>query len=194
MARWEFALALDRSRGRPLSQQIARALAGEIERGRLRPGQRLPGSRTLARTLRVHRQTVVSALEELVAEGWLVSRRRSGTFVAEGLPDVRPRGLAPAADRRPRPRRLAIAVPPAPDPELPTAVPPRAILMSGARPDLRLVPADLIGRAYRRVVRSYGPALLSYAHPAGLLRLRRGLSGMLSATRGLTVDPDTIML
>jgi GntR family transcriptional regulator / MocR family aminotransferase len=195
MARWEFALALDRSRDRPLSQQIARALAAEIERGRLRPGQRLPGSRTLARTLRVHRQTVVSALEELTAEGWLASRRASGTFVAEGLPDSRVRPLAHApTPRRVVPRCLAIPVSPAPDPELPTAVPPRAVLMSGGRPDLRLVPADSIGRAYRRVLRSYGPALLSYADPAGLLRLRRGLSAMLSATRGLAVLPDAIML
>jgi GntR family transcriptional regulator/MocR family aminotransferase len=194
VARWEFALALDRSRGRPLPQQIAEALAAEIERGRLRPGQRLPGSRTLARTLHVHRQTVVSALEELTAEGWLVSRRASGTFVAEGLPDARPRALAYAGRRRAMPRRLAIELKPAPDPELPTAVSPRGIFMSGSRPDLRLLPADVIGRAYRRVVRSYGPALLSYADPAGLLRLRRGLAAMLSATRGLAVDADTIML
>jgi GntR family transcriptional regulator/MocR family aminotransferase len=195
MVRWEFALVIDRSDRRPLTQQIARALTAEIERGRLRPGQRLPGSRTLARTLNVHRQTVVSALEELTAEGWLMTRRASGTFVAEGLPD-RPRRRAARAPepRRAMPPRLDIALSPAPDPELPTVVPPRAILMSGTRPDLRLLPADLIGRAYRRVLRSYGPALLSYAHPAGLLRLRRGLSAMLSATRGLAVGPDTIML
>jgi GntR family transcriptional regulator/MocR family aminotransferase len=66
--------------------------------------------------------------------------------------------------------------------------------MSGARPDVRLLPADLIGRAYRRVLRAYGPGLLSYGDPAGLPRLRRGLAAMLSATRGLAVEPDTILL
>ncbi len=195
MASWEFALALDRSESGPLHQQIARAIAGEISRGRLRPHQRLPGSRTLALTLRVHRQTVVSALEELKAEGWLVSRRASGTFVADGLPDPVPRWFSRSKGRRRvMPRRFAMALAKVPEPELPAATPARAILMSGARPDVRLLPADLIGRAYRRVLRAYGPALLSYGDPAGLLRLRRGLSAMLSATRGLAVEPSTILL
>lgn len=79
MARWEFALEIDRRRGIPVARQIASAIVAEIQRGRLRPGGRVAGSRTLARTLRVHRQTVVSAIEELIAEGWLVSRQSSGT-------------------------------------------------------------------------------------------------------------------
>src|SRR4029453_2943051 len=99
MAHWEFALALARSCGRPLSQQLTRALAAEIQRGRLRPGDRLPGSRTLARTLRVHRQTVVAAFDDLAAEGWLVSKRTSGTFVAS-LPELPLKGTPPTARLR----------------------------------------------------------------------------------------------
>jgi GntR family transcriptional regulator/MocR family aminotransferase len=194
LSRWEFALALDRSGGGPLHRQIAGAIAAEIERGRLRPGERLPGSRTLARTLSVHRQTVVAALEELAAEGWLVSRRASGTFVADGIPEG-PRSQLPWSKTRPAvPRRLAMTLATPPAAELPAAVSPRVILMSGSRPDVRLLPADLIGRAYRRALRAYGPGLLSYGDPAGLPRLRRGLSSMLSATRGLAVEPDAILL
>jgi GntR family transcriptional regulator/MocR family aminotransferase len=89
MARWEFAFDVDRSHGVSVVRQIARAVAAEIQRGRLRPGDRLPGSRTLARTLRVRRQTVVAAFDDLVAEGWLVSKRTSGTFVAS-LPETIP--------------------------------------------------------------------------------------------------------
>jgi GntR family transcriptional regulator/MocR family aminotransferase len=195
VARWEFALDIDRSRETSVSQQIARAIAAEVQRGRLRPGQRLPGSRTLARTLRVHRQTVVSAVDELIAEGWLVSRPASGTFVAKGLPDrTSIRFAGSTRTRRVVPSRLAIPLADAPDPELPPAVPPRTILMSGTRPDVRLLPAELIGRAYRRVLHTYGSGLLSYGDPAGLLRLRRGLATMLSATRGLAVDPASILV
>jgi len=195
VARWEFALELDRRQGTSLPQQIARAVAAEIQRGRLRPGQRLPGSRTLARTLRVHRHTAVSALEELVAEGWLVSRRASGTFVADALPEQAPTRFARTlAPRRVVPPRLAVALSAAPRPELPATSPARAVLMSGTRPDVRLLPADLIGRAYRRVLRTHGPALLTYGHPAGLLRLRSGLAAMLSATRALAVDTGAIMV
>ena len=109
MAGWEFVFEIDRTRGTPVSQQIALALAAEIQRGRLRPGHRLPGSRTLARTLQVHRQTVVSAIDELIAEGWLITQPASGTFVAEGLPDPSPRRPARAARvRRSAPPRFPL--------------------------------------------------------------------------------------
>ena len=88
MASWTFALDLDHAPGRSLAQQIAGALSADIQRGRLRPGDRLPGSRTLAGMLKVHRQTVVTAIDDLVAEGWLVCRKASGTFVADGLPEA----------------------------------------------------------------------------------------------------------
>lgn len=86
MARWDFALSVDRASGRPLVRQIVDALSVDIQRGRLRPGQRLAGARTLARTLGVHRQTVSLAIDELVAEGWLITKPASGTYVAERLP------------------------------------------------------------------------------------------------------------
>ena len=86
MASWDFAIELDRRGDTSLSHQIARAISADIERGRLRPGDRLPGSRRLAGTLRVHRQTVTTAVDDLIAEGWLVSRKTSGIFVAEVFP------------------------------------------------------------------------------------------------------------
>jgi len=44
MAAWNLAIELDRTHGTSIAQQIARALAAEVQRGRLRPGKRLPGS------------------------------------------------------------------------------------------------------------------------------------------------------
>ena len=135
LATWEFALELDRRRGTSLSRQIALALSADIQRGRLRPGERLPGSRTLATTLRVHRQTVVAALDDLVAEGWLVSKEASGTFVAGGLPDApfdRRRHAEPS--RRAVSSKFALELPAAPAPELPRTGAARALLMSGAVP------------------------------------------------------------
>ena len=174
-------------------QQIARALTAEIQRGRLRPGDRLPGSRTLARTLRVHRQTVVSAIDELVAEGWLISRRASGVFVAN-VPEQPLKRATHAARICRLASRFALSVSASPAPELPRVVPTGTILMSGTRPDVRLVPADLIGRAYRRVLHRFGSALLSYGDPAGLPRLRDALAAMLSATRGLAVDSSSVLV
>ena len=56
----------------PLATRIARMIIADIRRGRLRPGDRLPGSRTLAARLAVHRNTVLTAYRELSAEGWIV--------------------------------------------------------------------------------------------------------------------------
>src|SRR6266850_2131250 len=101
----------------------------DIDRGRLRPGQRLPGSRTLARALGVHRQTVVSAIDELIAEGWLVSRPAAGVFVADGLADPSAAPLKRRVNAHPRPpARFAVPVALPPAPELPRTIPPRAIL------------------------------------------------------------------
>ena len=45
----------------------------------------------------------------------------------------------------------------------PGDVPPGALFFAPNRPDVRLIPHDLIGRAYRRVIRRGGGVLLSYA-------------------------------
>jgi GntR family transcriptional regulator/MocR family aminotransferase len=66
MARWKVVFPLERQSGVPLFQQIARAIAADIRRGRLKPGDRLPGTRTLARAVGVQRLTVVAAFDDLV--------------------------------------------------------------------------------------------------------------------------------
>jgi hypothetical protein len=68
---WEPVIDVDRDAPLPPFLQIARSLAADIQRGRLRPGDRLPGSRRLAASLQVHRNTVLAALAELTAEGWI---------------------------------------------------------------------------------------------------------------------------
>ena len=195
MASWPFTIELDRGQPTTLSQQIARAIAEGVQRGRLRPGDRLPGSRALAGTLRVHRQTVVTAIDDLVAEGWLVSRRTAGMFVADGVPDAS-LGRFRAVQRTAATahRRFGLDVVAGPDPELPAGSDRRTLLMSGARPDVRLVPGDLIGRAYRRAAGASGRSLFSYNHPAGAPALREQIARMLSATRGLPVGAESVMI
>lgn len=77
-------LNLDR-RGPFLQLQIRQMIYAAIEEGRLSLGVRMPSSRELAALLQVSRNTVVIAYEQLVDQNFLVSRERSGYFVA-GLP------------------------------------------------------------------------------------------------------------
>ncbi|HTR07651.1 MAG TPA: PLP-dependent aminotransferase family protein [Paraburkholderia sp.] len=70
---------------RDLAAQIYRQLRDSIVDGRLAGGTRLPSTRDLAQQLGVSRKTTLDVFERLLAEGYLNSRRGSGTFVAETL-------------------------------------------------------------------------------------------------------------
>jgi len=54
---WELVIDVDRTAALPPFLQIARTLTADIQRGRLRPGDRLPGSRRLAASLLSRRLT-----------------------------------------------------------------------------------------------------------------------------------------
>src|SRR5258705_2186524 len=72
-----------------------------IRDGRLPPAARLPSTRELATDLRVSRNTVMLAYEQLLAEGYVVSRNRATTSVANTLPTA-----AISASSRPPPGHL----------------------------------------------------------------------------------------
>lgn len=89
---WEsLFFGLDRT-GPFLQLQIRQLILTAIEEGRLSLGLRMPSSRELASLLKVSRNTVVIAYEQLVDQNFLVSRERSGYFVA-GLPKQISSGL-----------------------------------------------------------------------------------------------------
>ncbi len=187
---WSPALVIDPAADKPLYAQIVDAVVAEIRAGRLAPGDRLPGSRTLARTLGVHRNTVLSAFNELVAEGWLSARPGAGTEVAAELPSVT---LERASKRRRAraPFKLApcpVAAAAKPDPDR------KVLRFAGGLPDLRLIPDVALARAHRRALRRGGVALLSYGDPAGHPQLREQLATMLAATRGLSLGPEDLIV
>jgi GntR family transcriptional regulator / MocR family aminotransferase len=74
----------------PLQQQIFTSLRNAILTSLVKPGDRLPSSRSLAVELRVSRTTTLLALDQLIAEGYVVTRPGSGAYVAD-LPDDLPR-------------------------------------------------------------------------------------------------------
>ena len=186
-------MALDPDDRLPLFVQIERAITGDVRRGRLRPGDQLPGTRTLAGELGVHRSTVVAAYGELIAQGWVAARRGGGTVVAASPPEPRPRRFASARAPGGLPARPGFDVQPMELPPTPVA-PADALALWGGVPDLRLVPAAALGRAWRRAVRG-GRALLGYAADGrGDPRLRAALAGLLSAARGLAVQADDLLV
>ncbi|MGB4859168.1 MAG: PLP-dependent aminotransferase family protein [Dokdonella sp.] len=105
-------IVLDPASGLSLQHQLRQKLIDAIHRGVLRPGRRLPSSRSLADRIGVSRNTVSIAYDSLIAEGHVVSRARSGIFVATDVPSVRiASGRRGAGEAGP----LASRLPPAPD-------------------------------------------------------------------------------
>jgi len=188
---WEVTLVANERSGAALYVQIVQAVVADIRRGRLIPGQRLPGTRTLAERLGVHRNTVLAAYAELRAEGWIESDPARQTFVCQALPEV---PLGKTTGRRSRP-----AAPPTGFPVEQSALPPigdvsQGLLLGEGTPDLRLAPRVALSRAYRHVIRGRDLGVLGYGDARGHARLRQALAHMLSATRGLGVGADQVLV
>ena len=79
-------ITLDEESDVPFYQQIYESVRRAILSGELFPGKQLPASRFLAQQLGVSRTTVLNTYDQLLAEGYLESKRGAGTFVAAPLP------------------------------------------------------------------------------------------------------------
>ena len=91
---------LDPGSPTPLYEQLYRCIKEDLLAGAIAGGEKLPSKRALAENLNVSRITVESAYQQLLTEGYLQSRPRSGYYaeVLETLPQ-------PSAPRCPLPRR-----------------------------------------------------------------------------------------
>ena len=79
----ELTIVLDTESRKPLYEQIYEYLKREMQEGSIRPGERLPSARSLARFLQVSRSTVDLAYAQLVAEGYLESIPCKGYYAAD---------------------------------------------------------------------------------------------------------------
>ena len=108
-------VTLDRTDDTALPQQLAQQIRALIGRGVLNPGDQLPSGRALAGELSVARGTVVTAYEELCAEGYLVAHHGSGTMVNPNLAHLHPQGTTTPLRTPVRHSRLVELTPGVPD-------------------------------------------------------------------------------
>ncbi|MGW5159178.1 MocR-like pyridoxine biosynthesis transcription factor PdxR [Nonomuraea wenchangensis] len=202
-----------------IAGQIASELRDAIRGGRLAPGTRLPATRDLATDLQVSRGVVVEAYEQLVAEGFLVSRVGAGTRVAprtptgpEPAPAPEPASApapTPALSPQPAPphkRRLAPAHKPQPAPvhDASPAAARRDPGAAGSRrsyyghrptsPDLAHFPRQRWLAAVRHVLTTVPSDALDYGDPGGVPELREELAGYLRRVRAADVRPENLVV
>jgi GntR family transcriptional regulator/MocR family aminotransferase len=163
-------VALDRSSGRGLREQLEGELRRAVRSGRLAIGTALPPSRILAHELGVARSVVVDAYGQLAAEGYLEARQGSGTRVRATQPhDTDGDGRR---DRRPKPG-------------------PRLL---GGLPDPASFPRSLWQRHYRAAIGTLSTASLPYPDPRGAHVLRVALAGYLGRVRAVVATPRELQI
>jgi GntR family transcriptional regulator/MocR family aminotransferase len=178
-------------RAGPVVRQIYGQVRGAIAEGALGAGARLPSSRDLAGRLGVARASVVSAYEQLVAEGYVETKAGAGAFVAADLAGVQG-AQAPPAPQDPSPPLLperAVIAEESPAPPLPGDAP---FNTGRTLMDARALAAW--GRATRRALRTLGPEHFGYAEPAGHPDLRAAIADYLRAARGVVCAPSQVIV
>lgn len=189
-----------------LHRQLYRAMRAAILEGRLQPEERLPSTRAFARELGLSRNTVLQAIEQLVAEGYAAGRVGSGTYVSSVVPQPAPKSLGGAAgagahdsNEGSPPRlsrtgaRLAQVAPPgraswSPWPEL------LPYDFRYGEPSFSDLPLDTWTRLLGRRARRLSARRLAYQSPGGAPELREALAGYLARARGVVTTPDRIIV
>ncbi|MEM6273771.1 MAG: PLP-dependent aminotransferase family protein [Myxococcota bacterium] len=161
---------------------MASLIRHAIESKRLLPGDRIPASRTLARELGLARGTVVTALEIVIAEGLLETRRGSGTFVSSEAPI----GGTPEVATQHTPSPVWVPVPAV------DSAPNDAIDFRPCRPSMDGFPLV----EWRRSLASAAnqPPDSDYGDPRGDRYLREQILSYLRRSRGLTPTIDEIIV
>ena len=180
----------------PMYIQLYDWFRSAIINGRLDPGQRIPSSRYLASELQISRITVLTAFEQLHAEGYLESSVGSGTYVAKSIPNhaskltsIDSRGTASTSRHGSRQiSKLGTKFLSAP------AIPRGFRAFRLGLPALDHFPKATWSRLAIRHSRHTKKELMAYGDPMGRLACREAIAEYLIAVRGVRCDPSQIMI
>ncbi len=202
-------LQLDPSEAPPggLADWLTDRLRTAISTGHLPVGTRLPATRTLATDLGLSRGVVTESYQRLTEDGHVSTHGRRGTIVMGTAPEAGANRTTGRSRLRIRPR------PPSAPPEAEglgttscryadlgdeifdnlRAAPSRIDLTPGV-PDLAAFPRSAWLRAERAVLADLESADFGYGDPAGTPTLRRAVAAWLAQYRGITADPDDLII
>jgi len=174
---WELLIKIDVNCERAVYIQIADSIISAIKGGKLQGGDPLPGSRQLATQLKLNRNTIVDALDILLAEGWLIAKERRGTFVSETLPGFKSVDLSPA---------------------LPITSPIEVIadiIFDDGVPDTRIAPINELARAYRQIFNRKGKwQMMGYVEGRGDSDFLNAIVHMLNYKRGMRLNAEDVYI
>ena len=162
--------------GGKLCDALPAALRADILCGALAPGEKLPSKRRLAEHHGISINTVQNAYEQLIAEGYIEARERSGYYVSD------------------LPASLPSPVPPPVGEEIVEQAPPVLLDLVTNTPDGTRFPFSLWARLMRRVLTEEGEALLAPLPAAGAPVLQSAIAAYLREGRGIAVEPCQVVI
>lgn len=162
---------LTKAPGMPLYEVLYRCIREDILSGKLPAGAKLPSKRALAENLKISKITVETAYGQLLTEGYIRSREKTGYFVE--------------AVSAPSPRQKPVSVQTQAESEKGLD-----LTANGSA----YFPFSVWSRLQRQVMLDYGETLLLPLHNQGCPELRRAIADHLMAFRGMCVDPENILI
>ena len=164
----------DKATGISLYEQLYRHIKEDILSGQLAAGEKLPSKRMLAGHLEVSVITVKNAYEQLIAEGYIYSVEKRGYFVSAVQQPLSHGGSA----------------------ALPRAVREQAYELDLVTNSIsaEYFPFTVWTKLMRRTILDRDTGLLQPTPFHGALELRRAIADNLQQFRGMTVDPEQIVI
>ncbi|WP_129718070.1 PLP-dependent aminotransferase family protein [Pedobacter sp. SYP-B3415] len=174
---WDLQININVHCERAIYVQIADAVIDAIKSGKLQSGDALPGSRQLATQLKLNRNTIIDALDLLLAEGWLEARERRGTFVSGRLPFPEPHADTGG---------ISVASP---------AQPKIDIIFDDGVPDTRIAPIAELAAAYRQIFSRKGRwQMMGYSNASGDPDFKEAIVRMLNYKRGMRLSAPEVFV
>ena len=163
-----------KSGGVSLYEQLYRHIKDDILSGRLAAGEKLPSKRTLSDHLEVSVITVKNAYEQLIAEGYIYSVEKKGYYVSR-IDQPLPPGAAAPLPRPERERQYELD------------------LVTNSI-SAEYFPFTVWSKLMRQTILEQDTGLLRPTPYNGALELRRAIAENLQQFRGMTVDPEQIVI
>lgn len=168
---------LDSAAAAPLYRQLYDFLKVEIQEGRLSCDAKLPSKRQLSTHLGISQNTIQAAYEQLIEEGYVTSRERSGFYVSriDNILKLPAQGLGKQPNNS-QPRAEV------------------AFDFSYQGVDAESFPYAVWRRLSRDVIDEYDPELLRLGDPQGHGGLRANIADYLRQSRGVHCHPDQVVI
>lgn len=166
----------------PLYTRLYQHIKRDISNGTLTPGEKLPSRRALAENMGVSTVTVDNAYGQLLEEGYIYALPKKGYFVSQIsgsilFPEVKGKKKSSSKLNFKKKTRNNITYD-----------------FSSNKPDADSFPFSVWAKLTREAVSGHSDELLKVSDYSGIYELRSAIAAHLSSFRGMSVDPDQIIV